>query len=466
MSHSLASPDVRPPKRWAAGKACLAAALLASATAVWAQEPFPLAARGCPMAHCDPSMSDQSRLRAPRVGELIAVDTLQLDGAGLSLGCSANGTLAACTFRGDPATQSNLVVYGADGTRIWDDGGLLGASARTAVPLVATDGQLITADRARVVRADPVNARVVWNVRKPDTGTPVSPVPVGDGSMVLLATYSDADGSSSGVSVWNAADGTLLDSRPIIDPVNGRHYATRNVPAVRGNRVYVLAEAEELSSDGRLYALDICASDSCGGRGKVSIAWYFAFEGPSGASPLVIGSRIYFDGRPAAGGGTFFGLYDLGPRAIQVWRQDATNRFVASAAKDPRGGLWVFPMQQGKLLRLDGRTGLTVQELQLDSLFPGAPGQIINSAVTVARGPAGSVALIFATRVPGRGASRVMAVDVSSSPTGSVLWSSIIAADAAVNGAAGQFPIVVDDAGRRRIVFVGNNSSTFVYGEP
>jgi len=466
MSDLQPRPPLRHAMRGMVRTICSGLVLAGCTFGVSAQERFPLATVGCPMAHCDPSMSDQARLRAPTVGERIAVDTLQTAGAGLSLGCTSNGTLAACTFRGNPATQSNLVVYGADGTRVWDDGGLLGASARTAVPMVAKDGQLITADRDVVIRADPVNGRIVWNTPKPDTGTPVSPVPVGDGSMVLLATYSDAAGSSSGVSVWNAADGALLHALPIVDPANGRHYATRNVPVVRGNRVYLLAEAEELASDGRLYALDICDSATCGGRGQVSIAWFFAFEGPSGASPLAIGSRIYFDGRPESGGGTFFGVYDLGPRAFQLWRQDAVNRFVASAAKDPRGGLWVFPMQQGKLQRLDGRTGQIVQELLLDNLFPGAPGQIINSAVTVARGPGGAVALIFATRVPARGASRVMAVDVSSTVAGSVLWSSIIAEDASINGAAGQFPIVVDTAGRRRIVFVGNNSSTFFYGEP
>lgn len=460
------------PSTWGAWRHVMATGGLALALAggtgtAQAQTAFPLAAVGCPMAHCDGTMSDLARLRVPRAAELIAVDTQQLVGAGLSLGCSSNGTLAACTYRGNPTLQSNLVVYDAAGRRVWDDGGLLDASARTAVPLVAKDGQLITADRNRVLRADPVNDRIVWQTPKADAAMPVSPVLVGDGSMVLVATYTDSVGTTSGVSVWDATDGSPLDAMPIVDPVSGRHYATRNVPAVSGNRVYLLAEAEEDAADGRLYALDICASDACGGRGKVSIAWYFAFEGPSGASPLVIGTRVYFDGRPAAGGGTFYGIADLGRRALQLWRRDAENRFVASAAKDPRGGLWVYPAQQGKLLRLDGRTGATVQELLLDGLFPAAPGQIVNSAVTVARGNAGATVLMFATRVAGtRAASRVMAVDVSSAPTGSVVWSSVIAEDSSVNGAAGQFPIVMDATGRRRIVFVGNNAWTYVFGEP
>ncbi len=53
------------------------AALLAASCMVAgvAAAQFQLPASGCPMAHCDPSQSDQVRLPIPRSAERVAVDT-------------------------------------------------------------------------------------------------------------------------------------------------------------------------------------------------------------------------------------------------------------------------------------------------------------------------------------------------------------------------------------------------------
>ena len=85
---------------------------------------FQLPDAGCPMAHCDPRLSDQTRTIAPSLAKLIATDSTPVGGGGL--GCVSNLQIVACSFRGDPQRQSNLVVYDADGQRIWEDGGLLG----------------------------------------------------------------------------------------------------------------------------------------------------------------------------------------------------------------------------------------------------------------------------------------------------------------------------------------------------
>src|SRR5689334_13084276 len=67
--------------------------------------PFPLPRVGCPMAHCDPRMSDVVGLRSPASAGLIRVDESAVGGGGL--GCVSNGRLVACTYRGDPLLQSN-----------------------------------------------------------------------------------------------------------------------------------------------------------------------------------------------------------------------------------------------------------------------------------------------------------------------------------------------------------------------
>lgn len=89
--------------------------------------PFSLPTAGCPMAHCDPRMSDQVGRALPSTVQLVRLDTAPVGGAGH--GCVSNLRTVACTYRGEPLLQSNLVVYDADGQRIWEDHGQLGINA-------------------------------------------------------------------------------------------------------------------------------------------------------------------------------------------------------------------------------------------------------------------------------------------------------------------------------------------------
>lgn len=112
-----------------------------------------LGTEGCPMAHCDGRMSDLTNAVGPTTAVAVSVDRTAPPAVG-GLGCVSNTRLVACTGGGDPALTSNLIVYDADGNRLWDDGGLLGATAWKSVPILGSDDRLIAADQDTVLMAD------------------------------------------------------------------------------------------------------------------------------------------------------------------------------------------------------------------------------------------------------------------------------------------------------------------------
>lgn len=438
----------------------------ASAPAQAQAVPFRLAAEGCPMAHCDPRMSDLAGSVSPSVASLVAIDSAA-SGGKYGLGCSSNLQIVACMLGGNVPGSSNFVVYDADGRRLWDDGGLLGATAWMSAPIVGSDGSVIAADQKWILRVNALGNTVLWKSRKPDSGNPISPVLVGsDTSMVFLATNTSSAGGVAELSVWDAATGAPLAHQPLVDQATGKVYVTRNTPAVRGNRAYVLAEAEADESDGRLYAVDICDGLDCGGRGTILPRWHFDFKGPSGASPLLIDRRLYFDGRPTAQIGSFMAVADDGTAPSLVWRRQFAGHFRASAAQDPRGGLWVA--QGDAVLRLNANTGATDQTVVVGTAAGLGAGYRPASIITVSRSATDAVLLTLGMVAPNQGnaPSYVAALDVSSTPAGAALWSFRVAPNATSNLAAGQFPIAVSTSGARRIVFQGSNASTFFVGEP
>jgi len=463
MSHPLQAKRLHP--------AALARALVWASIAWCAvdAQAFPLAPAGCPMAHCDTRMSDLVNSVAPSVGAGVHVDRTAPP-AGSGLGCVSNTRLAACSGGGDPSVTSNLIVYDADGNRLWDDGGILGATAWKSAPIIGDDDFVIAADQNTLLMADPRSGTILWRSTKPDSAPPISPVLAGDElDMVLLATSSGNPGATPQVSIWDAANGALLDSLTLVDPVTLQVYSTFNTPAVAGDRAYILASVVGSGTSGRLYALDICASDACGGRGKLSVAWTYDFRGPSGASPLLIGSRLFFDGRTPSGAGTFMAIDDLGAAPSLAWRIQVSSTFSVSAAQDPRGGLWVYPWATGKLLRLNPKTGGLLQTIDAGSVLGVSAVYYPVSAVSVSSTASGAVVLTFGARVSGPGTTSppyIMAVDVSSTSAGTLLWKYKLANNNAANLPTGQFPIVVNPAGARRVVTRGVNGSTFFVGEP
>jgi hypothetical protein len=430
---------------------------------------FSLPGSGCPMAHCDSRMSDAVNATTPGVAAVVHVDRSSA-GAVAGLGCVSNGKLAACTGGSDPALHPNLVVYNADGKPIWDDGGILGSTAWSSAAMISADGQVIAVDQQTVLRADPVAKKVIWRSSKPDTGKPISPVVIGaTSSMLLLATMSAGDGTPGEVSVWDLDTGALLSHQAIVDPSSGRAYVSLNTPAVSGSRAYLLTSADADKTDGRLYAVDICESQTCGGRGTLIPVWHYNFAGPSGSSPLLIGSRLFFDGDQRPGMGNFFALDDLGDTPLRAWSAKFTNYFSASAAQDPRGGLWVYPWQTGNILRLNEATGAIDQTVEISPVLGLDSGYSPVTAVTVSHSDAGAVVLTLGVRTPSGSTGtgpHVAAIDVSSAPAGSMLWKFKVSPNQKRNSVTGQFPIVVNAAGSRRVVVRGTKSGTYFIGEP
>lgn len=436
--------------------------------AVQPQE-FKLPAAGCPMAHCDPRQSDQTRSTIPAVAGLVATDPVPIGGGGL--GCVSNLQIVACSFRGDPTRQSNIVVYDADGHRLWEDGGLLGWQAWMSAPIVGTDGSVIAADPVWVFRVQPATNSMLWRMAKPDPGTPISPVIVGaDQSMVLLATKDNLAGGEPLMTIWDAATGALLSQLAIRDSVSGDLYITRNTPASNGNRAYVVASRIDDETDGRLYAVDICNDASCGGRGMMNLRWFYAFKGPSGASPLLIGSTVYFDGRPTSRTGAMIAVVDRGHAGRRLWMRRFKSTFGVSPAQDPRGGLWVhYVAPDGlTLMRLDESDGSLLQEIDASTVLGVEPGYVAHSVMTISRSATDAIVMVFGAQPGGSSTSPtyVAAVDVGSTPWGTLIWRHVIGANKDVNAAGGQFPIVVNSQGARRIVFEGSKRSAFFVGEP
>jgi PQQ-like domain len=441
---------------------------LACAGVAWSQA-FSLPVEGCPMAHCDPRMSDQTRTVVPASASMVRVDAVPVGGGGL--GCVSNTRRAACSFRGDPTRQSNLVVYDQEGQRIWEDGGQLGWQAWFSAPMIGSDGTVIAADDRWVMRVDPGANAVLWKSPKPDPGTPISPVIAGaDQSIVFVATKDNLTGGEPAMTTWDVATGQLLSQLVIRDTSTGAIYITRNTPAVQGSRAYVLASRIDNEADGRLYAVDICDGAACAPRGTMVLRWYRAFKGPSGASPLLIGSTIFFDGRPLSRAGALLAVRDRGSSSRVLWVKEFRATFGVSPAQDPRGGLWVhFVAPDGlTLMRLAEDTGALMQEINVSGVLGVEPGYVAHSVTMLGKTAADAVVLMFGAQPSGTAATPtyVAAVDVSTTAAGRLLWKHQVGANKDENAAGGQFPVLVNDNGARRILFQGSKRSTFVVGEP
>ncbi len=111
----------------------------------------------------------------------------------------------------------------------------------------------------------------------------------------------------------------------------------------------------------------------------------------------------------------------------------------------------------------------TATEMIVSGVLGLDPGYSPVTAVSVSNTAAGAVVLTFGaqTKSPSIGIGpHVAAVDVSTLATGTALWKYKVSGSAVRNAATGQYPIVTNAAGARRIVFRGTASSTFFIGEP
>ena len=420
-----------------------------------AEEFTTLPHQGCPMAHCTRHLANMVRVVAPEVGSIARYDALS-DGSNKGLGCSSNKSVVACSF--NAATPPNLIVYDANGLRVFEDSsGILNSSAYTSAPIVFESGKVLAADDTNLVLFHE-DGTLAWKSAKPDSSDPLSPILI-RADIVMLAT---SEGGT--MSTWDLRNGKLLSTYRLSRPQECGDYDTVNTPTADGTRAYVLVNCHADPSKGGLVAIDVDVTTDA--RGTMTPAWFFAFTGPSGASPMFYGGALFFDGVNPRDStqGVFMGVKDLGTSPQLIWSREFSSVFAAGAAKDPTGGIWVFPKSTPNLYRLNEPDGAILQTITLEPL-PGTVGPYqASSALSMSLTSTGDPVLMFGitSQTSGEPAA-VMAQNVATNTT---LWQTTITFNDDGNDTAAQFPIVWNSEGLPRVVFPGSKFGTFFLGQP
>jgi outer membrane protein assembly factor BamB len=420
---------------------------------------------GCPRAHCDGGNTDLARVPVPAGNPVIvwqrSEQAGERAGSRQGLGCSANGTVVACTYNGE---EDNLAVYDFAGARLWSSGTILNANAFASAPIVLADGSVIACDDTTIVRFTP-GGDVMWQAPLPHGGIPISPVLTADGRFIVLATYRGplyAFASDSG-----ALAGVTFLRKDAGDP---GYFDTVNTPAVRGNRIYVVGhhqvagvpDPEGLSW---LAAVDVAPHDTAPDA-RFKIAWQYGFTGPSGASPTVVGDTIFFDGGSAVSGTSaqsrMIAVRDTGTAPAAVWQRAAGGAIVASYARDPRpgGSFWMYTVFSPWLVRRAAADGAVAQGINLDQLID-APGiHVPLSAITIGGSAAAPVLIVSATAFAA-GTTYIAAIDLT---TGTLRWK-VPVDDIGGWYTAGQFPMLWNGVASR-VVFTTFNGGARAIGGP
>jgi len=441
--------------------------ILGAALPLAAQVSFVPAISGCSMAHCDTSINGLDHAVSPMVptSTILSHDTLPA-GKGNGLGCSSNGTIAACSYA-DPS-GNNLVLYGPDGSRLWASGSLLDAQAFASAPMIDSAGDVIAADDQHMVRVSS-SGNVVWDA--PTTGgTPISPVITQSGALVLatlggpVSAYSNVSGALIGAQYFRPEQGS------------SSYYETVNTPCVNGNRVYISTQLSSDPESGALLAVDVNASDP---ENPLTLAWQFSFGGPSGASPVCVGGDIFFDGtslNPDSGyDPVIFGLQDTGSSASLLWVQDVPSPVPAALAVDPRGdGLWCIFLDDPWIERRSLATGSVDGAINIATLVGDPLPNNPYSEINIAGGSANPVMLLGTTSQPqlfyGKRrpdsiafSSYVIAINLN---TSSLLWEVNLSPFLGTDSAASQFAVITGASGSPEVVFAGNTSGAYFVGAP
>ena len=417
---------------------------------------FRTAAQGCSMAHCDVWMSDNPNMSVPTGGDtrILWHDSIP-EGSSKGLGCSSNGTLAVCTYQ-NPA-GNNLVVYDARGSRLWTSGDHLGSWAWTSAAMIDESGGVIAVDDTHIIRFDSDGA-VKWKTPTPG-GIPISPV-ITDGGVVIVATQGGP------LAAFDTMTGMLLGKLYLREtPESTEFYHTLNTPSVLGSRVYISTEKNgDPDRTGRLWAVDV---DPMSPDGVLQAKWSFPFGGPSGASPLIVGDTLYFDGDRLNPGEEdnphLFALQDLGETYCLKWTYAMDAPIRASVARDPRGGIWSFGVGKQWLYRLDQETGEMLDLLDIDELIDEPGVNFASSVMTIAGDASHPVMIVGSTTSTEGQPAWVIAVDLEPE---TLLWKVKLSDDWATESTNSQFSILADDEGGPVVVFPGTSSGAYGVGSP
>ncbi len=415
------------------------------------------------MSHCNPTLGDQENMVIPTGTITVLSSDLAPYGSGNSLGASSNGNTIAVSFKN---SDPGLVVYDSNGNRMWDSGTLFDSTALFSAPLVGTDGKVIMADDKHLGLFNPDGSIFAWTATP--GGTPISPILTQNGAIVLAT-------KNGPVSIYSLATGALLGYQYLQDPGATNYYQTFNTPCTVGNRIYVSSSlTNDPTNTGRLYALDINPANP----NPISVAWYYTFGGPSGASPLCAPANgfntvVFFDGDHAApgniGGPTIYAVGDAGTSGVLQWSAAVTTGKVQANMpydSDPVNGpcLWYFTPGYPGLFKLQLSSGKQVATIKTNALIPPPKGSRTapSSAMSMATDPAGNPVMLIAfnTAPIGSGASYVAAINTLQQ---TLEWTVVVSSNNS-NQVRGQFPIVVDSSGTTRVAFATFSSGLMTVG--
>ena len=406
------------------------------------------------MAHCNVSMSGDNSLASPTSTPiLMAHDALPL-GSNNGLGCASNGSVVACSYWG--TTGDNVVAYSNYGTRLWGSGHSLDRDAWASVPMVASDGGVIAASRTKIARFSNAGA-LLWVTPNPN-GTPTSPVLTASGALVVATI-------NGPISAFDSTTGRLLGSLLVRQsPSSTNFFQTTNTPCVNGNRVYVAMQQEQDPlHTGWLVAIDV---DPTNPTSPLTIAWEFTFTGPTGASPVLIGNVIYFDGHVITPGqpsqAYLYAVRDDGTSGTLLWSTRLPTAVATSPVVDPRGGMWIYTSGLPWLYHLDPRTGVTVEIINVSKLVGDVNSNIPSSALSITGLPSAPV-LVLGTGDLKRLSSYVVAINLV---THTLAWEFNLRPSLIPDYAAGQFPTIVTPLGKPAVAFSTRNEGAYFLAQP
>jgi hypothetical protein len=475
-----------------------------------AHSTFTLPSSTCPLAHCSIYAGNRT-LQAPPTPMAGTVNRLLADsdvGETPGLGCSTNGTVIACTYQdgltNDPNNgnaaycpktvdgttvdepKDTLVIYNTSGTALYKSGCLLGPLVWTSAPLIDTNGDVIVMDDTILVSIKYTSGSypstgtasicTIYSWSQPyacggtvpasssaiNNGSVFSPVLLANGTMIAFA--SAAPGY---VFAFYADDLTYVAvplnySDSACNSVN-HTWETKNTVAASHtatNRFYVSMNAYRNFSG--FPTIDGCGeliAFEANPAGTIDFKWGYPFNGPSGASPVVLpvadgsNSDIFFDGFGNSGDSRLIKITDTGTTYTFRWTSnmgDFAARIPASVTVDnlnTRNCVWAFALFSPNLNCVNtGNTYNIDNTINVGGTMGLVPGGLPASELTISYTSGGDAVLIMSLEIVGSG-GHVTAVkvtgDVSTSNfTPTKYWDTAYPASPPLEFSPTQFPIV------------------------
>jgi hypothetical protein len=486
--------------------------LVAIAISGSAHSTFSLPTAGCPIAHCSIYAGNVDPDTPPPPSPMKQFGDTETGGS-LGLGCVTNNVtgnrIVACTYDNGPTgncpngnPQDTLIIYDMTGTILYNSYCLFDGNAWKSVPIISSSGDVFMSDDATVARISPTSGvypsqgDYTWcmnfTLENTMTGLPqpaacgtsgttlakppgasISPILLTNGTMIVFAT------SAPGyVFAFYADDGTFVAATQVSGTCSSGtcYYESRNTPAASydssNNRFYVSMNAYHnftpyLDDDGygMLVALQVTGS-------TITTEWSYSFNGPSGASPVVLpvpggsNSAIYFDGYGSMDP-MLFKITDTGGSSTFNWESSTLSaRIPASVTIDSAHNCaWFYSLGSTTLNCADLGSTYTIDYSVDVSTLASVSGDPA-SAMTLTTTSGGEEVLILGIQAVGSTPGQVLAVGLvpNGSGFGNEYWIFSLPGDAEF--APSQFPIITNTTDSyQAIAFPSDLKRMYLYGD-